>query len=204
MRPDDLLTGALREFKEETGLTAAGPFVALKPVRQKSGKTVHGFAFEADLDLTNFSSNMFEMEWPPRSGKRKQFPEIDRIGWFGADDGDEKDHRLSAAVPGRAAGEARWSARAESSAAADAHGLCPNLCMTAVTRYARTSCRWNDDVADHVEQDRAGDQADDLRPGLQDALVRAAAATAMRPWNCASSVVIDCASGLSIATTASP
>ena len=74
VRPDDLLTGALREFKEETGLTAPGPFVPLQPVRQKSGKTVHGFAFEADLDLTNFSSNTFEMEWPPRSGQRKQFP----------------------------------------------------------------------------------------------------------------------------------
>ena len=82
VRPDDLLTGALREFREETGLTAQGPFVALKPVRQKSGKTVHGFACEADLDLTKFASNLFEMEWPPRSGRRQQFPEIDRIGWF--------------------------------------------------------------------------------------------------------------------------
>ena len=83
VRPDDLLTGALREFNEETGLTAQGPFVPLQPVRQKSGKTVHGFAFEADLDLSAFSSNTFEMEWPPRSGQKKQFPEIDRIGWFG-------------------------------------------------------------------------------------------------------------------------
>ena len=82
--PDDLLTGALREFQEETGLAAQGPYVPLKLVRQKNGKTVHGFAFEADLDLSKFCSNTFEMEWPPRSGKRKQFPEIDRIGWFGA------------------------------------------------------------------------------------------------------------------------
>jgi predicted NUDIX family NTP pyrophosphohydrolase len=58
----------------------------LKPVRQKSGKTVHGFAFEGDFDLTKFESNMFEMEWPPRSGKHKQFPEIDRIGWFGVEE----------------------------------------------------------------------------------------------------------------------
>jgi predicted NUDIX family NTP pyrophosphohydrolase len=86
VRPDDLLQGALREFSEETGLSATGPFLPLKPVRQKSGKTVPGFAFEADLDLTAFSSNMFEMEWPPRSGRRKEFPEIDRIGWFGADE----------------------------------------------------------------------------------------------------------------------
>ena len=90
MRPDDLLAGALREFNEETGLTAEGPFVPLKPVRQKSGKTVHGFAFEADLDLTKFESNMFEMEWPPRSGRRQEFPEIDRIGWFGAREAMEK------------------------------------------------------------------------------------------------------------------
>jgi predicted NUDIX family NTP pyrophosphohydrolase len=82
VRPDDLLTGALREFHEETGFTAQGPFVPLKPVRQRSGKTVHGFAFEGDFDLTNFSSNKFEMEWPPRSGKLRTFPEIDRIGWF--------------------------------------------------------------------------------------------------------------------------
>jgi predicted NUDIX family NTP pyrophosphohydrolase len=85
VRPDDLLTGALREFHEETGLTAQGPFLPLAPVRQKSGKTVHGFAFEGDLDLTAFESNMFEMEWPPRSGRRTQFPEIDRIGWFGVE-----------------------------------------------------------------------------------------------------------------------
>ena len=83
VRPDDLLTGALREFGEETGLTAQGPFMALAAVRQKSGKTVYAFAFEADLDLSSFSSNTFEMEWPPRSGLKKEFPEIDRIGWFG-------------------------------------------------------------------------------------------------------------------------
>ena len=85
VRPDDLLIGARREFREETGLAAEGPFTALAPVRQKSGKTVHAFAFEADFDLSNFSSNTFEMEWPPRSGAVKEFPEIDRVGWFGMD-----------------------------------------------------------------------------------------------------------------------
>jgi predicted NUDIX family NTP pyrophosphohydrolase len=78
----DLLTCAKREFNEETGLSAAGPFIALKPLRQKSGKTVHAFAMEADFDLGTFSSNLFEMEWPPRSGKRQNFPEIDRIAYF--------------------------------------------------------------------------------------------------------------------------
>ena len=90
VRPDDLLAGALREFTEETGLSATAPFLQLKPVRQKSGKTVHGFAFEADLDLAAFASNTFEMEWPPRSGRRKEFPEIDRIGWFGVDEAMKK------------------------------------------------------------------------------------------------------------------
>jgi predicted NUDIX family NTP pyrophosphohydrolase len=78
----DLLSCAKREFNEETGLVAAGPFITLKPLRQKSGKIVHAFALEADFDLDAFSSNMFEMEWPPRSGKHQSFPEIDRIAYF--------------------------------------------------------------------------------------------------------------------------
>ncbi len=78
----DLLACAKREFNEETGLTASGDFIPLTPVRQKSGKTVHAFALEHDFDLTGFSSNEFEMEWPPRSGKRKSFPEVDRIAYF--------------------------------------------------------------------------------------------------------------------------
>lgn len=78
----DLLACAKREFNEETGLVAAGPFVALTPLRQKSGKTVHAFALEADFGLAAFSSNNFEMEWPPRSGKQQSFPEIDRIAYF--------------------------------------------------------------------------------------------------------------------------
>ena len=79
---DELLDAAIREFGEETGLKAQGPFLPLSPVKQKSGKMVHGFAFEADLDLKGFSSIEFEMEWPPRSGRRSSFPEIDRIAWF--------------------------------------------------------------------------------------------------------------------------
>ena len=90
VRPDDLLAGALREFTEETGFSAKGPFIPLQPVRQKSGKTVHAFAFEGDFDLEKFSSNSFDMEWPPRSGKRHEFPEIDRIGWFGGDEAMQK------------------------------------------------------------------------------------------------------------------
>ena len=78
----DLLDTARREFAEETNLTAAGDFVALTPVKQQSGKVVHVWAFEADFDLTPFASNTFEIEWPPKSGRRQQFPEIDRIAYF--------------------------------------------------------------------------------------------------------------------------
>ena len=78
----ELLATAQREFTEETNLHAEGPFIALAPARQKSGKLVHAFAFKADLDLATFASNLFEMEWPPRSKRRRSFPEIDRIGYF--------------------------------------------------------------------------------------------------------------------------
>jgi predicted NUDIX family NTP pyrophosphohydrolase len=79
----DLLEGAKREFNEETGFQAHGPFIPIGAVRQNSGKTVHGFAFEGNFDPRRFHSNRFELEWPPKSGKRKSFPEIDRVGWFG-------------------------------------------------------------------------------------------------------------------------
>jgi predicted NUDIX family NTP pyrophosphohydrolase len=79
---DDLLACARREFNEETGLIAEGEFVPLTPLRQKSGKTVHAFALEADFDLARVSSNSFEMEWPPHSGRIQSFPEVDRVAWF--------------------------------------------------------------------------------------------------------------------------
>jgi predicted NUDIX family NTP pyrophosphohydrolase len=79
---DDLLTTARREFAEETNLAAGGDFIALHPVKQKSGKEVHAFVIEADLDLTGFASNTFDIEWPPKSGRRQHFPEIDRIAYF--------------------------------------------------------------------------------------------------------------------------
>jgi predicted NUDIX family NTP pyrophosphohydrolase len=78
----DLLACARREFTEETGLVAEGAFVPLAPVRQKSGKTVHAFAVEADFDVSQCRSNYFKVEWPPRSGKWKNFPEIDKVAWF--------------------------------------------------------------------------------------------------------------------------
>jgi predicted NUDIX family NTP pyrophosphohydrolase len=82
----DLATAARRELAEETSFIADGPLVPLAPVRQKSGKIVHAFALEADFDLKQFVSNTFEIEWPPRSGRRRAFPEIDRIGYFAIDE----------------------------------------------------------------------------------------------------------------------
>jgi predicted NUDIX family NTP pyrophosphohydrolase len=81
----DTLSAARREFTEETGFVAAGEMLPLKAVRQRSGKTVVAWAFESDFNLAKFSSNQFEMEWPPRSGRRKSFPEIDRLAWFDYD-----------------------------------------------------------------------------------------------------------------------
>ena len=66
----DLLTTAQREFREETNLTITGNFIALTLVKQRSGKAVHAWAVEADLDLASFASNSFEIEWPPRSGRQ--------------------------------------------------------------------------------------------------------------------------------------
>ena len=79
---DDLVAAARREFTEETNLVAAGDLIALTPVLQKSGKLVHAFALEAEFDLSQFASNAFEPEWPPKSGRRQSFPEIDRIAYF--------------------------------------------------------------------------------------------------------------------------
>jgi|SRR5271170_3578606 len=79
---DDLVAAARREFTEETNLTPSADLIALTSVSQKSGKVVHAFAFEGDFDLTVFVSNAFEIEWPPKSGRRQSFPEIDRIAYF--------------------------------------------------------------------------------------------------------------------------
>jgi predicted NUDIX family NTP pyrophosphohydrolase len=79
---EDLLAAARREFEEETGIKPAGDFIPLKPIKQKGGKTVHAWAFQGDCDATAIKSNTFTIEWPPKSGKRQDFPEIDRAGWF--------------------------------------------------------------------------------------------------------------------------
>jgi predicted NUDIX family NTP pyrophosphohydrolase len=79
---EDLLEAAKREFNEETGLTPTGPFIALTPVRQKGGKLVHAWAFEGNCDPSAIVSNTFTLEWPPRSGRQTEFPEIDRADFF--------------------------------------------------------------------------------------------------------------------------
>ena len=79
---EDLLAAARREFQEELGFAPGGKFVALSPIKQKGGKVVHAWRFEGDCDPSNISSNTFEMEWPPKSGKRVSFPEVDRAAWF--------------------------------------------------------------------------------------------------------------------------
>jgi len=78
----DLLETARRELREETGADPAGEFVALDPVRQAGGKIVHAWAVEGDIDAASIVSNTFSMEWPPRSGRRQSFPEVDRARWF--------------------------------------------------------------------------------------------------------------------------
>jgi predicted NUDIX family NTP pyrophosphohydrolase len=79
---DELIAAARREFTEETNLVAQGEMIELTPVAQKSGKLVHAFALETDFDLSQFASNAFTMEWPPKSGRREHFPEIDRVAYF--------------------------------------------------------------------------------------------------------------------------
>jgi predicted NUDIX family NTP pyrophosphohydrolase len=79
---EDSLTAARREFEEETGFKIAGDFFALSPVKQKGGKIVYAWAVEADIDPQAIQSNTFKMEWPPKSGKMVEFPEVDRAAWF--------------------------------------------------------------------------------------------------------------------------
>jgi predicted NUDIX family NTP pyrophosphohydrolase len=79
---EDLLAAARREVEEETGARPSGTFIPLPPVHQAGGKVVHVWAVESDFDPESLVSNLFEMEWPPRSGRRRSFPEVDRAAWF--------------------------------------------------------------------------------------------------------------------------
>jgi predicted NUDIX family NTP pyrophosphohydrolase len=79
---EDPLAAARREFEEELGSPVTGDFVTLTPIRQASGKLVYAWAVEADFDPATFTSGTFRMEWPPRSGRQQEFPEVDRAEWF--------------------------------------------------------------------------------------------------------------------------
>jgi predicted NUDIX family NTP pyrophosphohydrolase len=79
---DDPLETAVRELEEEIGLKAKGKFLPLISVRQAGGKLVHCFALNQDFDTSELKSNNFSLEWPPRSGKFQEFPEVDRAEWF--------------------------------------------------------------------------------------------------------------------------
>ena len=86
---EDLLAAAQREFIEETGFTPRGPFTSLGGVKRRTHKIVYAWAFEGDCDPGELVSNTFEMEWPPRSGRLLQVPEVDRAAFFGLDEARE-------------------------------------------------------------------------------------------------------------------
>jgi predicted NUDIX family NTP pyrophosphohydrolase len=79
---EDPLAAARREFAEETGFSAEGPFIPLTPLKQPSGKIIAAWAVEGSCDATKIKSNTFTLEWPPHSGQQQTFPEVDRAGWF--------------------------------------------------------------------------------------------------------------------------
>jgi predicted NUDIX family NTP pyrophosphohydrolase len=87
---EDTLAAARREFAEETGIVPEGEFVELGTLRQTGGKVVTAWAFEGDCDPAAIRSNTFTLEWPPRSGQHREFPEVDRAAWFDLQAAEEK------------------------------------------------------------------------------------------------------------------
>ena len=86
LEDENPLIAARREFLEETGQTVDGEFISLNSVILKSGKKIYAWAVEGDINAENIISNLFEMEWPPKSGKKQSFEEVDRGGWFEVDE----------------------------------------------------------------------------------------------------------------------
>jgi predicted NUDIX family NTP pyrophosphohydrolase len=80
------LDAAKREFEEETGIKPGGEFISLDQIKQPSGKVITAWAFEGDCSTTAIRSNTFSIEWPPTSGHKQEFPEVDRADWFTLDD----------------------------------------------------------------------------------------------------------------------
>jgi predicted NUDIX family NTP pyrophosphohydrolase len=89
---EDALDAAKREFEEETGIRPQGEFLSLDEIKQPSGKIVKGWAFRGDCSPEKIRSGLFSMEWPPKSGKTQEFPEVDRAGWFSL--GEARTHML--------------------------------------------------------------------------------------------------------------
>ena len=98
---EDPLAAARREFREETGIEAPGPFVPLGSVRQKAGKTVHAWAWEGDADAATVTSNETRTEWPRGSGRWITYPEVDRCAWFTVEEAGVKMNPAQAELLGR-------------------------------------------------------------------------------------------------------
>ncbi len=79
---EDPYAAARREFAEETGFEPGDNPIALRPLKQPSGKVIHAWAVEGDCDASAMRSIVFSVEWPPKSGRQEEFPEIDRVEWF--------------------------------------------------------------------------------------------------------------------------
>jgi predicted NUDIX family NTP pyrophosphohydrolase len=79
---EEAVTVAKREFFEETGVLIEAELIPLTAQKQKGGKIIYAWAVEGDLDANNIKSNLFELEWPPKSGQKQLFPEVDKAGWF--------------------------------------------------------------------------------------------------------------------------
>jgi predicted NUDIX family NTP pyrophosphohydrolase len=86
MNGEEAIQAAVREFKEETGATVGGNFIVLTPVKQKGGKVIYAWALEGNIDAATIISNTFDVEWPPGSGKKQSFPEVDKADWFSVED----------------------------------------------------------------------------------------------------------------------
>jgi predicted NUDIX family NTP pyrophosphohydrolase len=112
---EDLLAAAKREFVEETGMSVEGAFLALGAHKQPGGKTIVAWALEGDFDPTTLKSNMFAIEWPPRSGRMAEFPEVDQAVWYSIDEALEKVNKgqrpIITALVERLGAEARGGAR---------------------------------------------------------------------------------------------
>jgi predicted NUDIX family NTP pyrophosphohydrolase len=95
---EDSLAAAKREFEEETGCKPHGNFLPLGMVKQKSGKLVLSWAVEGECDAERITSNLFRLEWPPKSGRMQEFPEVDRAGWFGIEAAHRKINQAQAGL----------------------------------------------------------------------------------------------------------